>query len=91
MSEASLFLTTRDGDGRILWNDEFRGDHRRESKFVTYTGDERALSAADKELINNNRPDRNRVPRQDEIVEDLMQQIESDLAQRLRSNYRRNF
>lgn len=91
VSEASLFLTTRDGGGRILWNDEFRGEHRREAKFVTYTGDERALSFTDKELIKNNKPEDIRVPREDEIVEDLMRQIESDLAQRLRQHYQRNF
>ncbi|RPD50583.1 hypothetical protein [Paracnuella aquatica] len=91
VSEASLFLTTRDAGGRILWNDEFRGEHRREAKFVTYTGDERALSNTDKELIKNNKPEDIRVPREDEIVEDLMQQIESDLAQRLRQHYQRSF
>jgi hypothetical protein len=91
VSEASLFLTTRDGRGRILWNDEFRGEHRREAKFVTYSGDERALSTTDKELIKNNKPEDLRKLREDEIVEDLMQQIESDLAQRLRQHYQRRF
>lgn len=91
VSEASMLLTTREGNGRILWNDEFRGEHRREARFVTFTGDERALSSSDKELINNNRPENMRLPREEQIVEDLMQQIESDLAQRLRHHYQRNF
>lgn len=89
VSEASLLLTIRDGNGRILWNDEFRGEHRREASFVTYTGDERALSASDKELIRDNKPENLRTYREDEIVESLMQQIESGLAQKLRQHYLR--
>ncbi|OLY91742.1 hypothetical protein SAMN05444008_1031 [Cnuella takakiae] len=91
ISEAGLLLTSRDPNGRILWNDEFGGQHRWEVKLVTWKGDERALSDADKQYINNNQPGDQRVPREDEIVDELLRQILNDLALRLRSNYRKHF
>lgn len=91
VSEAGLLLTSRDPNGRILWNDEFGGQHRWEVKLVTWKGDERALSEQDKQYINNNQPGDQRIPREDEIVDELLRQIQNDLASRLRSNYRRHF
>lgn len=91
ISEAGLLLTSRDPSGRILWADEFGGQHRWEVKFVTWKGDERALSETDKQYINANQPGEQRTPREDEIVDELLRQIQNDLAGRLRGNYRRHF
>lgn len=91
ISEAGLLLTSRDPGGRILWADEFGGQHRWEVNFATWKGDERALSETDKQYINAHQPGEQRVPREDEIVDELLRQIQNDLASRLRSNYRRYF
>ncbi len=91
ISEAGLLMTSRDEGGRIIWQDEFEGQHRWETKFVTYTGDERALSEKDKQLIENNEPGNQRMPREDEVVDELLRQIQNDLASRLQNHYRRNF
>jgi hypothetical protein len=91
VSEAGLLMTSRDEGGRIIWQDEAVGQHRWETRFVTYTGDERALSDKDKEALENNKPGKQRPPREDEIVDELLRQIQNDLASRLRNNYRRDF
>jgi hypothetical protein len=52
VSEGDMFVTSRDERGRILWSDNFVGEHRWHTEFATYTGDERALSDNDKALIN---------------------------------------
>lgn len=86
VSEADLFIATRDAKGRTLWSDVIRGEHRWYTEFATYTGDERALSDSDKKLLNRRDED---APREDEITDNLLRQIESDLGQRLRSYYGR--
>ncbi len=91
VSEAGLLMTSRDESGRIVWQDEAIGQHKWETNFVTYTGDERALSDKDKNWIENNPPGKQRLPREDEIMEELLRQIQADLASRLRNHYRRHF
>jgi len=82
-----LFITVRDTKGRTLWNDRFTGENKWETQFSTYTGDERALSDSDKTALNqssNYNP-----PTEDQIMEDLLKQIQSDLSYRLRNYYTR--
>jgi hypothetical protein len=86
VSGGDLYVTSRDERGRILWSDNFVGEHRWNTEFATFTGDERALSDNDKALINR-RP--NNPPRQEDIVEEILRQIESNLSQRLRNYYQR--
>lgn len=87
LSEGDLYMTIRDTKGRVLWNDRFTGQHRWQTEFATYTGDERALSESDWALINRN-PNQN-VPREDEIMAELYRQIQNDLSGRLRGYYSR--
>ena len=86
VSGGDLFVTSRDERGRILWSDTFVGEHRWNTEFATYTGDERALSDNDKALIN--RKPKN-PPRPENIVEEIMHQIESNLAHRLKTYFQR--
>jgi len=87
LSQGDLFITVRDAKGRTIWNDRFTGEHKWETQFINYTGDERALSESDKTSLNqttNSNP-----PTEDQIMENLLKQIQSDLSYRLRNYYTR--
>jgi hypothetical protein len=87
LSEGDLYLTLRDVKGRVLWTDRFTGQHRWQTEYATYTGDERALSENDRTQLgrnNNANP-----PREDEIMRELYRQIQSDLSNRLRGYFAR--
>jgi hypothetical protein len=87
LSEGELYLSLRDPKGRSLWSDRFNGQHRWQTEFATYTGDERALSESDKALLNRN--SNANAPREEEIMEELYRQIQSDLSYRLRNYFSR--
>ncbi len=88
VSEGDLYINARDMGGRILWSDMVRGEHRWQTEFATYRGDERALSESDRALIN--RYDGN-TPREDEIMEALLRQIENEMQYRLKSHFNRYY
>jgi hypothetical protein len=86
LSEGDLYITVRDTKGRTLWNDRFTGQHQWQTEFATYTGDERALSEGDKSLLTN----RNTYPpSEDQVMDDLFRQINSELSYRLRNYFAR--
>lgn len=87
LSEGELYLSLRDQKGRTLWTDRFTGQHRWQTEFATYTGDERALSENDRSLLN--RGNNYNVPREDEIMNELYRQIQLDLSSRLRNYFNR--
>ncbi|MES2882305.1 MAG: hypothetical protein V4676_09175 [Bacteroidota bacterium] len=86
LSEGELFITLRDVNNRIIWNDRFTGQHQWRTQFATYTGDERALSDSDRGQLNNNNQN---PPREEEILDELFRKIQTDLAYRLRNYYSR--
>jgi hypothetical protein len=83
-SQGDLFITLRDPANRILWNDRYTAEYNWQSEFATYTGDERALSEADKKLVNLPAPIN---PTEDQIMQELMRQIKNNITGRLRSYY----
>jgi len=85
-SQGDLFITVRDTQGRTIWNDRFTGQHKWETQVTSYTGDERALSDTDKTAVNQNSTN---PPTEDQIMEELLKQIQSDLSYRLRNYYTR--
>jgi hypothetical protein len=87
VSEGELFVTSRDTNGRILWSDVFRGEHRWQVQFATYTGDERALSDNDRSLLNNR--NNYNMPSEDEVLRNVLQQIQNEMNYRLRNYYSR--
>ena len=87
LSEADLYMTMRDIRGRIVWNDRFTGQHRWQTEFATYTGDERALNESDRAQLNKN-PNQH-IPSEDRIMEELYRQIQLDLSNRLRGYFAR--
>lgn len=86
VSDVEMYVTTREPGGRIIWSDNFRSEHRWQTEFATYTGDERALTDNDKNLLNTR--DTN-VPNQDEIADLLLKRLEKDLTHKLRNYYNR--
>jgi tetratricopeptide (TPR) repeat protein len=83
-SEGNLSLSIRDANGHWLWNDNFRGYHHWATEFATYTGDERALSSEDKNLISHGEQ---YPPAKEEIIREITRQMNSDLANRVRNFY----
>ena len=50
-ADGLLQATIRDNTDRRVWSDTYRGDYNWSATFATYTGDERALSDEDKQLV----------------------------------------
>jgi len=89
VSDGELYVTARDAEGRIVWNDVFRGGYKWEVEFATFRGDERALSESDRQLLNNRKNER--TPSEEEIREGIFEQIKSQMAQRMRQQYSRYY
>lgn len=89
LSEGELYLSLRDPRGRTLWTDRFTGQHRWQTEFASYTGDERALSDNDRSLLG--RSNNYNTPREEEIMAELYRQIQSDLSYRLRNYFSRSY
>ena len=85
-SDGTLQVNIRDNDGRWLWSDNFRGDHNWSTEFSTYTGDARALSESDKQLVNRSAGN---APYEDEIIRHIVSEIDNNIADRIRDFYRR--
>lgn len=85
-SEGILQVNIRDGEGHWLWNDNFRNDHTWSTQFASFTGDERALSDSDKQLINRKQEN---PPSEGEVIRCIMEQIEQNALQRIRTYYNR--
>lgn len=86
ISQGDMLITVRDTRGGIVWNDRFTGEHKWQTEFASFTGDERALSDTDKTQVNKEQAN---PPSEDKIMEELLRQIQDDLTQRLRNYYTR--
>ena len=87
LSEGILSVNIRDNNGHWLWNDNIRGDHNWNVEFITYTGDERALSDTDKQLLNHQYQN---APDQSEVIRCIKENIYNDFLSRV-SNYYSHF
>jgi tetratricopeptide (TPR) repeat protein len=85
-SNAILQVTVRDQDGQWLWSDDFNGDHSWNTEFSTFTGDERALSDADKQLINRRREF---APTESEIMRCILDDINNNAQYRIKNYFNR--
>ena len=85
-SNALLQVSVRDADGRWLWNDNFNGDHNWSTEFATYTGDARALSETDKQLINRRQE---LGPTENEIMRCLLDEISKNALYRIKNYFSR--
>lgn len=83
-SVGNLQINVRDFNGRWLWSDNLQGNHGWFTEFSTFTGDERALSESDKQLINRNRE---YPPHDDEIMRCIMNEINNNMIHRVRNYF----
>ena len=86
LSQGNLQINIRDASGRWLWSDDIRGDHDWCTEFSTYTGDERALSESDKQLVNRRE---DHPPHEDEITRCIINEINSNMSGRIRNYFSR--
>ena len=85
-SEGFLQMNIRDETGHLIWTDNLNANHDWYTEFATYTGDERALSDADKQLVNR----RQELPPSDgEVIQCITQENNNNLWSRIRDYYNR--
>src|SRR6188508_888769 len=84
LSEGNLQINVRDASGRWLWSDDIGGNHNWCTEFSTYTGDERALSESDKQLVNRRQ---DHPPAEDEITRCIINEINSNMPGRVRNYF----
>ena len=84
ISEGNLQVNVRDISGRWLWNDNMRSNHNWFTEFSTFTGDERALSETDKQLVNRRQ---DYPPHDDEIIRSLINGINGQMTGRVRNYF----
>lgn len=85
-SEGFLQMNIRGENGHLVWTDNLQGNHDWYIEFATYTGDERALSDADKQLVNRKQE---LPPSEGEIIQCITQEINNNLWCRIRDYYNR--
>ncbi|HEV8270729.1 MAG TPA: hypothetical protein VGQ04_05445, partial [Chitinophagaceae bacterium] len=86
LSEGNLQINVRDSGGRWLWSDDIRGNHNWCTEFSTYTGDERALTESDKQLVNRRQ---DHPPHDDEITRCIISEINTNMSGRVRNYFSR--
>ena len=85
-SSAILQISVRDASGRWVWGDNFGSDHNWYTEFSTYTGDSRALSESDKQLVDRRREF---APSDNEIMRCLIDELSNTAQYRLRNYFSR--
>ena len=80
ISEGNLQVSVRDMNGRWLWSDNLRADHNWCTEFATFTGDERALTESDKQLVNRRQE---YPPNDNEIIRCIMNGINGQMTGRV--------
>lgn len=85
-STATLQMTVRDENGRWMWSDDIRSHHDWSTEFAYFTGDTRALSDADRQLVDRRRETE---PSEYDIMRCLVDQVSNDAHYRLRNYFAR--
>lgn len=85
-SSVQLQMNVRNSDGRWMWNDNVNAVYNWRTDFATFTGDERALSDADKQIVNRRHEF---APPESEIMRILLENITNDALYRIRNYFNR--
>lgn len=72
-SEGLMQIVVRDENNRRLWTENYTGQHYWTTEFATYTGDSRALTDADKQLVGRT-PEA--PPREEDIIRIIMDELQ---------------
>jgi len=85
-SSVQLQVNVRNADGRWVWNDNVNAVHNWSTDFATFNGDERALSDADKQIVNRRHEF---APTESEIMRVLLESVNNDALYRIRNHFNR--
>ncbi|MCX6316550.1 MAG: hypothetical protein NTW29_04625 [Bacteroidetes bacterium] len=85
-SRAFMQVSVRDEDGGWVWNDDFTGYHQWSTEFASFTGDARALSDADRQLVDRRKEF---APSDNEVMKCMLDQILNDAQYRIRNYFSR--
>lgn len=85
-SSAVLQVSVRDANGHWIWGDNFGSDHNWYTEFSTYTGDSRALTESDKQLVDRRKEF---APSENEIMRCLIDELSNTAQYRLRNYFSR--
>ena len=85
-SEGLLQVVVRDENNRHVWTNNYNGQHFWTTEFASFTGDNRALTESDKQLVNRARE---LPPPEDNIIRCIMDEIQSKLECGIRDYYNR--
>lgn len=86
VSMGDVVLTARDSLGKVVWTEVVKGEHRWQTQFATYNGDERALSDTDLNLVNSKEQ---KAPSESTVINEVLRQLGSNLSSRLQNHYLR--
>lgn len=85
-SDAMLQVNVRDANGGWLWSDNIGSNYSWSTEFATYSGDERALSESDKQLVDRRQE---QAPHEEEIIRCLMDEINNNALYRIKNYFSR--
>jgi tetratricopeptide (TPR) repeat protein len=85
-SDGMMQISISDENNRRVWTDNFTGQHFWTTEFATYTGDSRALSESDKQLLNHSQV---YPPREEDIIRSIMDEIQSKVECGIKDYYNR--
>jgi len=85
-SQGDLSVNIRDKNGKWIWSDNVVGKSSWSTEFSSYTGDERALSDEDKQMVNKTQ---STPPREEDIIKCIQESVYSDFVYRIRNYYSR--
>jgi hypothetical protein len=85
-SDGMMQISISDEGSRRVWTDNFSGQHFWTTEFASYTGDSRALSESDKQLINRAQQ---YPPREEDIIRCIMDEIQSKVECGIKDYYNR--
>jgi hypothetical protein len=85
-SEGIMQVAIRDENNRALWTDNYTGQHFWSTEFASYTGDIRALTESDKQLVNRTHEN---IPPENDIIRCIMDEIQSKLECGIKDYYLR--
>ncbi|HMK26770.1 MAG TPA: hypothetical protein VK483_12140 [Chitinophagaceae bacterium] len=85
-SDAMLQVNVRDANGGWLWSDNVNSNYSWSTEFATYTGDARALSESDKQLVDRRQE---QAPHEEEIIRCLLDEINNNALYRIKNYFSR--
>ncbi len=85
-SNALMQVSVRDENGRWMWSDNFTDNHNWTTEFATYSGDARALSESDKQLVDRRQEF---APSENEIMRYMLDQISNNALYSIKNYFNR--